>query len=45
LSPDYNPQLLDTVTLLREMANAREVLNDGKGITHQEVFSDLKEAD
>lgn len=24
------------------MANAREELNDGKGITHQEVFSDLK---
>jgi len=38
---DYQ-QLINTVSLLRELATAREELNDGKGIAHQELFSDLK---
>lgn len=38
---DYQ-KLLNTIFLLREMATSREELNDGKEISHQELFSDLK---
>ncbi|MCH8495306.1 MAG: type II toxin-antitoxin system Phd/YefM family antitoxin [Balneolales bacterium] len=38
---DYQ-NLLNTVTLLREVATAREELNKGEEISNQELFADLK---
>lgn len=38
---DYQ-NLLNTVSLLREVATAREELNKGEGISTKELFADLK---
>lgn len=38
---DYE-NMIDTIELLKEINEARQELEDGKGVAHQEVMSSLK---
>lgn len=39
---DYE-QMIDTIELLQEINDARQEIDEGKGIKHEEVMSSLKE--
>ena len=39
---DYE-KMLDTIELLQEINQARQEIEDGKGVAHEEVMSSLKE--
>jgi prevent-host-death family protein len=39
---DYE-QMIDTIELLREINQAHQEIEDGKGVEHEEVMSSLKE--
>jgi len=39
---DYE-QMIDTIELLQEINQARQEIEDGKGLEHKEVMSSLKE--
>lgn len=39
---DYQ-KLLDKIQLLEELATARKELDDGKGVSHEEFFSELRD--